>query len=110
MFAYPGNKCRFVNLTRCERLHGERGVGLRCRQAIAIKREKQTCRQKCGTLIAIDKRMILGQTKSVGCGQFCMIGLTVDGEILCARQGGIEQSCIPQSSRAAMFSQTFLMQ
>ena len=58
--AYPSRKRRFVNLTRRKREYCERGVGLRCRQAITIECKEQAGRQKFRAFVVIDKSVIFG--------------------------------------------------
>ena len=110
MATYPLCKRIFIHLSSRYRQNSQRSFGLRCLKSMGINGEEQTYGQKGSTLVAIDESMVFGQTKTIRCSEARQVWLAVKGQIKGTTQGRVQQSVVAQSSRAAVLSQTFVMQ
>ena len=110
MRMHPSRKIRFVQFTGGERQHRGCRFNLRGAQAIAIQRKKQTGCQESRALVAVDKRMVLRKSKSIGGGKRCCAGGAVGLNVLWTGEGGIQQALIAYSGAAAVFGEGFSVQ
>lgn len=110
MATYPLCKRIFVHLSSRYRQHSQRGFGLCCYKSMGINGEEQTYGQKGSTLVAIDESMVFGQTKTIRCSEARQVWRAVKRQIKGTTQGRVQQSVVAQSGRAAVLSQTFVMQ
>src|SRR5487761_1899651 len=74
-----------------------------------IQEQKQFNRDKRSALVAVDKRMIAGETVTVRCRAGCNIGCAIGRKVLRPRQRRFEQALIAQAGAAAVLGKLFLV-
>ena len=74
-------------------------------QTAAVAREEYVGGHEGDALVAIDERVIADQARNVGGSQLSEIRAAVGEPVARAGEGGIEQSLVAQSRRAAMVGQ-----
>jgi hypothetical protein len=69
-----------------------------------------TEREKCRPLVAVDKRMILGELERVGCREFRNVAVwLIEVLVHRARQSGFEKALISNSPYATEYRETFVV-
>ena len=77
--------------------------------AMAVKTQKKLCRHETGALVAVDERVVAHQAKGVGSRQVGHIRFAVIRQLPGARQRGVKQALITQTSSAAVLGQLLLV-
>ena len=110
MASNPVGQTRFRQFACSHGEYCQGRVSLGRVKAAPIDAEKQTQRQKCGSFVSINERMILCQAYAVTRSQGGKVWRFVQGKIQRARECGFQQTFVAQSAGSAMFSQTLFMQ
>jgi hypothetical protein len=92
--AQAAGETRFVHFTCCDGEYGQRRISLGHGEFVSIQMEKQTGCKKRGSLVAIHKRMIIGETDCIRSGELSKVRCLVGGDIQRTRKCRVEQTFI----------------
>jgi hypothetical protein len=70
------------------------GLGLGCRQPVAVQAQEQTDGQEGGALVAIDERVVLGQAEGIAGGQIGEVRFAIGSEVGGSRHRRFEQAFV----------------
>ncbi len=103
----PVGEFVFGQITGGEREERDNDFSVAGVKRIAVEHEESFANDRCRSLVAIHKRMVARDSKSISCRQRRRIGLAISRQIRCTRHCTVKQALIANAFATAMFGQLF---
>ena len=103
-FAHPITQFRLGQSAVGYAQHDKHTLHVIGSERVAVKRQKEFERDKCGALVAVNDGMIFCNSESVRSSQGCSVRIPIGHQVSRSRQRGFERTCISDVLRATMFA------